>query len=313
MEHLHDGSSEPSIQVPYLCNQMYDGGDFDSYPLRAGFDVPTIASSNFESKTREACIGFLQSWLYFGLLSDFFGALAEFRLSDFINHADNGSRTVTTRKLPYIIRKWNALEQAKAAEDRVRAFQRTKYRLLSLHNLAVFFCEGVPSGDGKIRTIQLLPAEVSLSIQILADTLQHAGHEIYKGRYNIEWGFSSFLTDQLRRAGWCPRAITTCTKGQEIHNLYYASTLGEPPVGRNHGSCDDHFCKWEHIEVETYVTGHRPDCTKAACFLRGPEVPSLVQKYSENKTPLINFDEESDSINLSDSNAISSYVAISHV
>lgn len=301
------------VQVPYLCKAMYDGGDFEDYPSRKGFQIPHIATGNFKHKSREECIGFLQAWMYFGLLWDFFRDLEGFQLSEFIHQNDDGTATVTTRALPHVIRAWNTREQAKTLEERQKTFQQTRSRLLNLHVLAVYFCEGVPAGDGKVRTIELLPPEVSLSIQILADTLQHAGHEILHGNYNIEWGSSTLLQKRMRQVGWCPRAIATCSKGQQIHNLYYASTLGSPPVRKDHSLCDTRVCQWEQIDDASYLTSHRIDCADHNCAWKGPEQSQLMERYARNQTPLVHFDLGADSFTLSESKKVLPYVAISHV
>ena len=48
------------------------------------------------------------------------------------------------------------------------------------------------------------------------------------------WHDSKLLVDRMKNAGWCPTAIATLLKGQQIHNLFSASTLGSPPVLRDH-------------------------------------------------------------------------------
>ena len=312
MEHLQDDHSEPNIHVPYLCEVMYDEGDFDGYPSRAGFQIPAIAAGIFRLKTREQCISFLQTWMYFGLLWDFFRHIEGFNLWHFVIQADDGRQIVTTKKLPEYIRAWNFFEQARTVEERNKAFLLSRDRLRSLHILASFFCEGVPAGDARVRTVQLLSTEVSLSIQILADTLQHAGHKIYRGNYNVDWGFSPLLKLQMSQAGWCPRAIATCATGQQIHNLYLASTLGSTSRHRDHGKRTDQICRWEQIDVATYTTQHRPDCPKT-CSENGPNLVKLIAKYDQKRRPVIHYDVEHDMINVSDSTEVSSYAAISHV
>jgi hypothetical protein len=36
MDHLIDFDAFERIRVPYLCAEMYDGGDFSTYPQRHG-------------------------------------------------------------------------------------------------------------------------------------------------------------------------------------------------------------------------------------------------------------------------------------
>ena len=314
MEHLRDLPLGQIIQVPYLCHAMYDRDLFDSYYVRMNWDLMALSRGDFKNRSEEEAIGFLQNWMYFGLLWDFFGSMETFDLAEFFAETGTGPKVVTTARLPYYIRLWYQAAQEKSTEQRNEHFQKTKTRLLSLHHLAAYFCEGVPFGDGRKRSTWHLPLEISLSIQILADTLQHAGHEILKGSYNIEWGYSPLLKRNMRRDGWCPRAIATCTSGQQIHNLYYASTLGCPLVPKMHESCDEKLCQWEQTDVKTYVTLHTARCPRTCAFLSS-DPQALVSKYKANATPLVYFDSTAgvEAVRVTDTGDKIPYVAISHV
>ena len=314
MEHLRSFPHGQSSQIPYLCQAIYDGGPFESYFVRMKWDLLALSRGDFKNKSEEEAISFLQSWMYFGLLWDFFGSIETFDLAEFISQTGTGAKVVTTARLPHYIELWNQIAQDKTTKQKSEHFLETRARLLNLHHLATYFCEGVPPGDGRIRSTWHLPLEISLSIQVLADTLQHAGHEILKGSYNIEWGYSPLLKRNMRREGWCPKAIATCTRGQQIHNLYYASTLGCPLVPKNHELCDEKLCRWEQTDEKTYVTQHRADCPGTCSFISS-EPQALVSIYKANGTPLVYFDDTvgAEAIKVVEVDDKISYVTISHV
>lgn len=244
----------------------------------------------------------------------FFGSMETFDPAEFISETGAGAKVVTTARLPHYIGLWHQVAQEKTTEQRSEHFLETKARLHNLHHLATYFCEGVPLGDGCIRSAWHLPLDISLSIQVLADTLQHAGHEILTGSYNIEWGYSPLLESKMRREGWCPRAMATCTRGQQIHNLYYASTLECPLVSKTHKLCDEKLCQWEQTDVKTYLTKHRDDCPGTCSFIT-PEPQALVSIYEANGTSLVYFDDTvgAEAVKVVEVGDTISYVAISHV
>ena len=95
MEHLQiprTPTHEPLL-VPYFCKEEYDGGPFHTYPERKEWSKDELANvrtwdrevpfvfkyvndvryNERPKHSLEATEAFLQNWLYFGLLSAFFG------------------------------------------------------------------------------------------------------------------------------------------------------------------------------------------------------------------------------------------------
>ena len=74
MDHLPDFGAAERIRVPYLGAPMYDGGDFNTYPQRVGWDQDKLWNNDLQGRSMQDAIAFLQTWIYFGLLYQVFGA-----------------------------------------------------------------------------------------------------------------------------------------------------------------------------------------------------------------------------------------------
>ena len=228
MGHLPNFGASETVEVPYTCTEMYNGGDFHGYPERQKWDLQHLHQGKLDGRSLRDAASFLQAFLYFGLLCHIFQTLGDlFDPSHFIRENESGNIVVTTRALGQYVLKWREWEMQRSA----------------------------------------------LSIVVLGDSLVKASWEILGHGFDIDWGYSSMLVKRMKAAGWCMTAIHTLTKGQQIHNLYYASTLGPPMVRRDHRECSELICTWEHIKEETFKTQHRPTIAKVVCSL-GPPEPS---------------------------------------
>ena len=87
MEHfqLPRNPIHPHIKVPYFCTDHYDGGPFLQYLDRTGWTTSQILDAlqhqNLD-RSKEDVQALLQTWFFFGLLTDVFGIQIE--ISDFV-------------------------------------------------------------------------------------------------------------------------------------------------------------------------------------------------------------------------------------
>lgn len=310
MDHLPHGAGSEPIRVPYICRDMYDGGDFGTFPQRCGWTVDELQLKRLKKLPKDEAAAFLQSWLYFGFLSHVFKPLhLDFDPFDFVREDETGRRLVTTRRLPEYVLKWGVMESQRTPDQQLERFNHLKSGFTLLHRFTICYCH-------KDTSQWPLEPEICLSIIILADTLMKAAFEILKRPFNIEWGVSEFLVEKMKRSGWCIRAISTMLKGQQIHNLYYASTLGSPEVVKDHGNCNEHVCRWEQVVENEYVIKHRPDCEGCALIMpsidrivtiiRAGQIPGMRLKLAEGTSG----QREIEVVELSPTIP---YVAISHV
>jgi hypothetical protein len=114
MDHLlqYQTSDRPSIEVPYVCRHPYDDGTFAEYPRRQG--VQRYITRLDLHLSNEEINSFLQTWLFFGLLSEIF---EDFVADDFIRSSPTRS-LVTTELLPQYTQRWRTLLRQMLPGDR---------------------------------------------------------------------------------------------------------------------------------------------------------------------------------------------------
>jgi hypothetical protein len=316
MDHLPSfGASEP-IHVPYLCTKMYDGGDFFHYPERRGWSLEKIREGGELDKSNEESASFLQAWTYFGLLHRFFALWdPSFDPYDFVEEGQHGVRLVTTKRLKDYVFRWFAWQSIATEQQKLERLQHIKPCLVLLHSLIPLYLKNSPETRPMAAKRWPLPPEVLLSTVILADTLQWAGSQVTSFKFNLEWGISPMLVERMWRSGWCPSQTATLCKGQQLQNLYYASTLGSPSVRKDHQGkgCSETVCLWEQIDETKYTTQHRPDCQ--GCSFTGPDLKTLRGIIQDGGIPATSAQERNGSflMNISEARADFHYVAISHV
>ncbi|PCH43510.1 hypothetical protein WOLCODRAFT_138382 [Wolfiporia cocos MD-104 SS10] len=125
MEHLESPANGIVIEIPYLPGKPYDGGDFLSYPSRAGWtEDELLGAQAFGQRPAGEAEAFFQTWLYFGSLHAVFkiGGIAV-DAAQFVRTIDDGRQVVTTAALAALVREWIAHE----------GIERKHYRHLAPH------------------------------------------------------------------------------------------------------------------------------------------------------------------------------------
>ena len=315
MEHLIDfGRSEP-IRVPYRCTEPYDDGSFVGYPGRKGWTIPELMTRQAATRTSEELVAFLQSWSYFGLLHTVFSPTdSGFNQEAFIEQ-DEQSLKVTTKKLPELVLQWQKWEAGRTAQQRKERFVLIK----SCFEVLVRLLPRSYAYDVDYNQTTSAPwpgpSELVLSVLILADTLTWAGFRALGHRFDLDWGISPLLIKRMHSAGWCPSVITTVLKGQQLQNLYSASTIGTPMTLQDHKGrkCTENVCYFDQVDEAIYRSAHCDGCSD--CDNDGPDPEMVKSIIQDGGTPIIACGqcEQGISIKVERASANISYVAISHV
>ena len=74
MQHLPNGGYGPTTEVPFY-GQTYDGSAFLEYPHHHGWDIEWLMAGVWTEKGKSEweTHGFLQAWLFFGLMEAVMG------------------------------------------------------------------------------------------------------------------------------------------------------------------------------------------------------------------------------------------------
>ena len=275
MDHLPHPSQSAygHIKVPYLDGFVYDNGGFTEYPSRMGIDKVRLFAGDFDEHSPNILAAFLQSWLFFGMMSEAFGTHVE--LADFVVDENDGEKFVTTENSlrPYMQRWIKSLEKNANPESQMRI-----RRCLQEANSFVIYLSGGHLGE----TYCPLPPEVALSIMVLGATLEASlSHKEKAIDFQIEkkkWGHSPILTERMASIGWCINDIGRISEVGSICLTYFASTVRrELPEGRSHGDCTIQRCVAHHVEEGKYPTKHvSTDCDCKHIKVPGDKVNQIL-------------------------------------
>ena len=277
MDHLPE-ASQPAFQhplVPYLGGFLYDDAGFTNFPARMGFDKNRFLAGDFTEHSPTVTASLLQSWLYFGMMSEVFGTHVE--RDDFVRVDRQGHSFVTSKKsLPPYIRRWLAtLEKTGPSDVQIRI----RHCLQEANQYAVHL-----SGGHLGETQCPLPPEVSLSVMALGASLESSlsrntklvGFEVLKRK----WGHSPIISARLASIGWCINDIGRISEVGSIALSYFAGTVKrDVPRGRSHQNCTIERCVAHHIEGGKYPTKHtRSDCDCEHIQVPVEKVTNILEK-----------------------------------
>ncbi|KAI9793754.1 MAG: hypothetical protein M1835_007060 [Candelina submexicana] len=141
MDHLPypQNPTHSPLDILYVCETEYDGGTdysseaFRTYPKRAGwhdFLYHLWDNPNTADELNPRVIGFLQTWLFFGLLSSVIQS--KVKVEDFTRTANpSGPRFLSCRALPGLIRTWKhqieALQPSRRGQWQIDAYECLKH------------------------------------------------------------------------------------------------------------------------------------------------------------------------------------------
>lgn len=283
MQHLPLPSNPvmPSIKVPYLCQEDYDGGPLDEYPKRHGWTL-NFRSGNlqilrFESEPPNSEIAaFLQTWLYFGLLHETVGP--RYREVSF-SRMENGVKYLTTANLEHVVEAWssdltsqdslsdvdNLVQRLRSGRKNIQIVQETTYQI------------GRTEPDMLHSAFVLtLAALTETLVCVLCDVCKIDSVRAAIGRNTIlrlSWRNSADagrrpydprapLVEFLRKNRWCPSDVKRIDATvEEIGTLHYMTNMSPPRAWSSHERCSENLCSDTKINSSTYRLSHtRPKC-----------------------------------------------------
>ncbi|KAF4539475.1 Het domain protein [Lasiodiplodia theobromae] len=277
--------ARPTPRVRYFCQQEYDRGDFLTYPERMGWvdEGDTWLDLSAWCDADEAT-AFLQQWLFFGLLHEFFGDSADF--SAFIETDENsGIRYVHTRELLPLARAFMETEKV----DEVLSLRKFNFRACLKKTFSVYHAVTDEQEE-------FLDPYFQLSLVATARFLTHVAKLLYPDEFEIwNWTLPCISLDEDRLAN---AKIQDLDADMDI--------LGVEMI--QSGWCP------RQVEKGTYHTKHvQPGC---GCAWRSLDTGALGDILRAGNIPIVTLGDD-EKLHLSsaeiDSNDPTYYVAISHV
>jgi hypothetical protein len=226
-----------------LCTNCHDEGlgNWFGFPDRMGWDTASILQcrlrkADSEQNQLEEAPAFLQAWLYFGVLAFFFNDVNV--ILNFLRRKDNGIRILDTSSLPVHLLRWRHGIEAMSTEERTVALKRLDRAFGQLDNLCAMYLAGEAVIEGFRCPVS---PELSLSIQILGESLYHAVYMVgARSPYMFGIGNTPLLTQRLKANFWCPKDIENIGR---ICLVYYASLMGPRYPQMSHDDCTTERCR----------------------------------------------------------------------
>ncbi|KAK7423425.1 hypothetical protein QQZ08_009103 [Neonectria magnoliae] len=336
MEHLpRVGNPVYDIEVPCLCEEAepYDGFDFATFPSRKGLDLqlyPKPTPSGHEKKPAHEAAAILQAWLFFGMLAEVMGIPInpdDFRRVD----PRSEKQFITTALLNNYLERWvSAVTNDQSREDKFDKAAQCLQRVAHFVNL-----------DPENKTLLLLPAEVLLSIRLVAERLVLFGYVNIWHQGSHLWGVpiqlrsslagsakvgtalpgfggeflvkSQFMKEHTKH--WCPSERNRLSRLLTATALVHLSRLPPLPSEKSHEQCTEKGCTAYNIDNDTYKPRHVAGCN--GCRMVGPDKEELNNVVKNGKLPLIHLGRPSASgevkVTLVSKDTSVPFTALSHV
>ena len=322
-------SSDP-IRVPYLRGR-YSGHRFET------FLTDQIPDLNFARLQRGDLCGvpqstvakLLQSWLFFGLLSE--TLQLEVRVDDFVeqdtSEAGTSQQWITTARLRSYLRRWRAQHEGATTDPASSEAHLSEASTVLQSSFAIW------SGFEDFTSI--VDPEIELSIQLLGSALEHAVESLSQsspGRpYPARsiWEASSWrrtrsilIERRMIRNGWCPTVVGQLGRPTMLALQAYVSLLKpwSKPNFEAHAHCQvkDPGCQAVNVDQSRYLTRHAIECNCEAMgsmSLLHINMDELRETLSHGGIPIVYLDEKEGYPQLKVTRHVHSrqYTAISHV
>ncbi|EWC48128.1 hypothetical protein DRE_02707 [Drechslerella stenobrocha 248] len=307
MEHvkLSDTDMFPLATLPFV-GELWDGGSFDGYPERRGFDPMTqkFYAPGVENSL-DASYAFYQTWFYLGILPA--GFMCDNPNELLIRQDDEtGEQVLTTAHLAEIANNYLAALRAMDLPDRLSALT-TSIQVITKVNRSLQEPD-VPNPDDLIwdDNMTLLGEKVRFGLALLCDSLSYAtehmcGHvlEAEVDKYNSKvsranelpyvsfpyfiWQIGNSLDEAMDRALLC--AVEKAQfKGLSPMLLCYILSI--PETNRfpgQHDECENGTCRGNNVDDKTYVTKHVDD--DCSCEHDGPEIEDVKKCLEDGHIP----------------------------
>ena len=287
------------FDVPFLAEKAYDCDDFYTFPQRMGWEL-TIGRPKHDSffvhnelrEDNEVVVGaFVQTWLYFGLLSS--TLRAEVAFEEFRKQKLN-TQVFDSTVLSSLIGKWSCgftnladesfLAELTIIEDRVRYASDVVTNHL---------------GRGTIQTGGPL-SRIYLSIAVLGEYIMQAlgdmaWHRGLRFAEQVTWApftTGAELLTLLKRNGWCPSRVKYFDLGElnSVGMFWFYANLQPPPAHDKHQNCDEQQCFSLQVDLGEYQTLHmQAGCN---CPFIGIDTNKLADIVAEGKVPLVRMTDD---------------------
>ncbi|KAL7917865.1 hypothetical protein ACQKWADRAFT_305659 [Trichoderma austrokoningii] len=316
----------PPRKTPYVCDELWDGGPFKTYPIRKGkvrlvpshlrhFLGPGVFLEPYHEllypTPMEEIQPFLQTWLWFGLFAEMLG-LNE--TSDGVHLVENTVAAEGIRNLyantvyisdddgrQYISAK-EVLNSTQIIAERQQLSPNRLERLLYIRDCLHYANSMIPSALNLDETVRysicalgeyfstgLFRVVTQSNPKIDVPNLAFSWHQNY-----LQAGGT--IDKQMLQRGWCPSETEKIrSQFQGLHSMHHISQLQKSNANQGHSNCTRHLCTAFQMDIETYQPLHlSEDCTCPLINI-DERATSLILR-STDTYPILRFDQIGDQL-----------------
>lgn len=290
-----------SVEVPLLSSTSMSPNDSEWLELRRRNSFVDATGKLDTTRPQSEIAGFVQSWLYFGLLAvlcdktiDGHGFSTLGKRWPRIVKSELVKSALTDMKLSAL-----HLPYAKCMD----ALERHQ-KLLVKADEAVRWVEGHFTGRLS-KLVDLILLSVKVLIGTIAQSYDCAGDNMF-GKLcgaSLQWyrvaqrrGDHPKASDRALEArmienGWCVHQIRKILSTFSYQTAYYFARLPRPRSGRlGHETCSEVSCRgWDSKPGATYARHATVGCTCSSISVSSQEVAEIIRG---NKIPLVSIEED---------------------
>ncbi|KAM0248988.1 hypothetical protein ACHAQJ_009237 [Trichoderma viride] len=316
----------PPRKTPYVCDEYWDGGPFQTYPIRKGklrlvppqlrhFLGADVSAEPYQATIhptpKEEIQPFLQTWLWFGLLAEMLGlneispgvrfvesALA---VEEIRNLHENSVSLADDESSRYISAKV-VLTAGQAIAERMKLVPDKRERFIYMRdclqfaNLMLFSVSNLEEtvrysicALGEYFSTGLFQRVAQSNPKIDVPNLGFSWHQGY-----IKSGGT--IDRQMLQRGWCPSETEKIrSQFHGLHTMHHIAQLQRPNANQDHSSCTRHLCTAFQMDIDTYQPLHLSDSCSCALITIDERATSLILR-STDTYPIIRFDQIGDGV-----------------
>ena len=320
MDHLPKPLDHEHVCAPFYAEaRVYTPDEFYSLPSKYG-SIPTldlIEQGLPETMPANIANEFLQSWLWFALLSAVTGKDVDANEFRSLDHHGNFRVDTYMGQLNNCIASWKQREEdakdrgdtdgqilryirASSALDDARKFvyKHCSYQSFDRDNYQDYENAWFQSNSEPLQTPNV-DKKMTLSLAIIGETLQREQPEIADSLAKRTrfwdapsdlpktWGHSKYLRDKLLGQNWCPRSIRRLELTmRNVSGVYFAYSRKEPPPKtENHTGCTF----WKCVALSRKLQRHS-DGTECRCPTISPNEAEIERIVEMGSIPLVEYD-----------------------
>ena len=315
-----------SLAIPFLATDDYTSPFLD-YPQRNGWNIEfgkgklePVLNHSPTSHANKDLVSLMQTWLYFGLLSEFLGAPVQ--MESFQRASESGSMVLSTKILESLVcnrTSWLLEHSEVNGPALVESWRDAFYGVFLVVRYRTSFLFAQPATDDQALSLTCLAISVlaEYTMTALKNLCGRLGVEIpitQRWRYlNRELPFDCGLpiVKLMQQKGWCPHDVALFNGAQieTVSTLWYLANLSPPRTHMSHSACTAESCVPLQMDKVQYRQSHVT--SGCSCSSVGSDQSTLASIIRSGKIPILAF--QNDEVVMTEHVPGSSFIAISHV